>query len=46
MRPLLLTVTVLGVLAVSSHAAQEQPQRFRAAVDLITVDVTAVDAKG
>ena len=35
------------VLALAVAAAQgSQPQRFRAGVDLITVDVAAVDAKG
>ena len=45
MKPLL--VLASGVLALTVAAAQDsQPQRFRAGVDLITVDVAAVDAKG
>jgi VWFA-related protein len=45
MRQLLQSVTVVAVLAAAGHAAQE-PQRFRGGVDLITVDVSAVDSRG
>ena len=45
MKPLLVFASV--ALALTVVAAQDsQPQRFRASVDLITVDVAAVDAKG
>src|SRR5687768_7446651 len=47
MRQLLLSVTVVAVLAAAGHAAQDQePQRFRGGVDLIAIDVSAVDSKG
>ena len=47
MRQLLLCASLVTALAVSGPAAQDsQPQRFRAGVDLITIDVAAVDAKG
>src|SRR5215213_7236607 len=40
-------VSLIAALAAASHAAQDSPpQRFRAGVDLITIDVAAVDAKG
>src|SRR5512134_2871916 len=43
----LLACALLIALAVAGHAAQgSQPQRFRGGVDLITIDVAAVDAKG
>lgn len=45
MKPLFVLAAV--VLALTVAAAQDSPpQRFRAGVDLITVDVVAVDAKG
>lgn len=45
MRQLLVFAAVVATLAVA--AAQDSPtQRFRAGVDLITVDVAAVDSKG
>ena len=47
MRQLLVGVTLVSALAVSGHAAQDAPpQRFRGGVDLLTIDVAAVDAKG
>lgn len=46
MRQLLLCASLVSVLAVQGHAAQDAPQRFRAGVDLLTIDVAAVDAKG
>ena len=47
MRQLLVCATLVSALGVAGHAAQgSQPQRFRAGVDLITIDVAAVDAKG
>ena len=45
MKPLLVLASVVSALAVAA-AQDSQPQRFRAGVDLITVDVAAVDAKG
>src|SRR5687768_16902481 len=45
MRQLAILAALLSLLAVSGHA-QDQPQRFRGGVDLITVDVAAVDSKG
>jgi VWFA-related protein len=40
-------VSLLAALVRAGHAAQDSPpQRFRAGVDLITIDVAAVDAKG
>lgn len=47
MRQFFISATLVSALAVSGHAAQDaQPQRFRAGVDLITIDVAAVDGKG
>jgi hypothetical protein len=47
MRQLLVSTTLTAVLAVAALAAQDQqPQRFRGGVDLITVDVSAVDSQG
>src|SRR5687768_14436715 len=46
MRQLAVWAALVSVLATSGHAAQNQPQRFRGGVDLITVDVSAVDSKG
>jgi VWFA-related protein len=46
MRQLLLCASLVLALVVLGHAAQDAPQRFRAGVDLITIDVSAVDAKG
>ena len=47
MRQLLVCATLVSALGVAGHAAQgSQPQRFRGGVDLITIDVAAVDAKG
>ncbi len=44
---LLVCVSLLAALVRAGHAAQDSPpQRFRAGVDLITIDVAAVDAKG
>jgi hypothetical protein len=37
---------VIVALALSAGPAAQQPQRFRSGVDLITVDVTALDARG
>ena len=45
MRPLLVFASLVSALAVGS-AAQDQTQRFRSGVDLITVDVAAVDSRG
>src|SRR5688572_4353337 len=45
MRPLLLATTLVAALHAAEPVAQE-PQRFRGGVDLITVDVSAVDSKG
>ena len=45
MRSLLVFAALVSALVVAS-AAQDQPQRFRSGVDLITVDVAAVDSKG
>lgn len=45
MRQLLVFAALVSVLTVAS-AAQDQRQRFRSGVDLITVDVAAVDSKG
>ena len=45
MRQLLACVTLLALALASGHA-QDQPQRFRSKIDLLTVDVAAVDAKG
>ncbi len=43
----LLVFVLLAVVVRAGHAAQDSPpQRFRAGVDLITIDVAAVDAKG
>ena len=44
MRHLMVVAAVISALAVA--AAQDSPQRFRGGVDLITVDVSAVDSKG
>jgi VWFA-related protein len=44
-KPLLVLATVVSALTVAA-AQDSNPQRFRAGVDLITVDVTAVDARG
>ena len=49
MRQLRICVAVLGVWTAAGHAAQEQPrpsQAFQTRIDLITVDVAAVDGKG
>ena len=47
MRQLAIAALVALPLATAGHAAQDsQPQRFRAGVDLITIDVGAVDGKG
>jgi VWFA-related protein len=43
--PFILTL-LLAAAVRAGPAEQEAPQRFRAGVDLITVDVAAVDAKG
>jgi VWFA-related protein len=45
-RRLVVSATLVSVLVVSGHAQDSRPQRFRAGVDLITIDVAAVDAKG
>lgn len=45
MKPLLVFASVVAALAVAA-AQDSRPQRFRAGVDLITVDVLAVDARG
>ena len=37
---------MIVALALSAGPAAQQPQRFRSGVDLITVDVTALDARG
>src|SRR5688572_29921854 len=37
---------LLASVVRAGHAEQDAPQRFRARVDLITVEVTAVDSKG
>ena len=44
MRQLIVIAAVVSALAIA--AAQDSPQRFRGGVDLITVDVSAVDSKG
>jgi hypothetical protein len=49
MRTLLAGLTVLGLLAAPAGHAQETPasgQRFRSGIDLITIDVSAVDRDG
>ena len=46
MRRLLVCALLVSALAVSGHAQDTRPQRFRAGVELITIDVAAVDAKG
>ena len=49
MRKLRVCVAVLGMWTVAGHAAQEPPrssQAFQTRIDLITVDVAAVDGKG
>ena len=47
MRQLLVSATLISALAMPGDAAQDSaPQRFKAGVDLITIDVAAVDAKG
>ena len=46
MRQLFVCASLISALVVLGHAAQDAPQRFRAGVDLITIDVSAVDAKG
>jgi VWFA-related protein len=43
--PFILTVLLAAVVR-AGHAEQDATQRFRAGVDLITVDVTAVDSRG
>ena len=45
MKPLLVFASVVSALAVAA-AQDSRPQRFRAGVDLLTVDVSVVDAKG
>ena len=45
MKPLLVLASVVSALAIAA-AQDSRPQRFRAGVDLITVHVVAVDAKG
>src|SRR6188474_725294 len=42
--PLILTLLLAAVVR-AGHAEQGAPQRFRAGVDLITLDVAAVDSK-
>src|SRR5262245_708652 len=44
--PFLILTLILTALALSGRAQQDSPQRFRARVDLLTIDVAAVDAKG
>jgi hypothetical protein len=39
-------ILFLAALVLAGHAQQDSPQRFRARVDLLTIDVAAVDAKG
>jgi hypothetical protein len=49
MRNLRVWVAVLGVWTAAGHAAQEPPrssQPFQTRVDLITIDVAAVDGRG
>src|SRR6185503_14969324 len=46
MRQLAVFALMVSALAAAGYAAQDQPQRFRGSVDLITVDVAAVDSKG
>ena len=43
--PFILTLLLAAVVR-AGHAEQDAPQRFRARVDLITLDVAAVDSKG
>jgi VWFA-related protein len=42
----LLLPALLAAFVHAGHAEQDAPQRFRARVDLITVDVAAVDSQG
>ncbi|HET9195432.1 MAG TPA: VWA domain-containing protein [Vicinamibacterales bacterium] len=46
MRPLAVLLAFVSVLIASGHAQDAQPQRFRGGVDLIAIDVSAVDSKG
>jgi VWFA-related protein len=46
MRQLLLSATLAAVLAAAGAAQDQQPRRFRGGVDLIAIDVSAVDSKG
>src|SRR5688500_12663835 len=49
MRTLVASVTLLAALAASGHAAQDvqrSPQVLRSGIDLITVDVAALDNRG
>src|SRR5215204_2060132 len=46
MRRLVISAVLVSVLAVAGDAAQDQPQRFRGGVDLIAIDVSAVESKG
>ena len=45
MRQLFACASLISALVVLGHA-QDVPERFRAGVDLITIDVSAVDARG
>src|SRR5215510_4050512 len=45
MRHLMIAAAVVSALAIAA-AQDSPPQRFRGGVDLITVDVSAVDSKG
>ena len=46
MRRLQGPIPLASVLALTAMVAAQEPPRFRAGVDLITLDVTAVDARG
>ena len=46
MRHLAVLFALVALLIASGHAQDSQPQRFRGGVDLIAIDVSAVDSKG
>ncbi|MGH9239285.1 MAG: hypothetical protein ACRD3G_14690, partial [Vicinamibacterales bacterium] len=46
MRRLAVLFVLVALLIASGHAQDSQPQRFRGGIDLIAIDVSAVDSKG
>ena len=46
MRRLAVLLALISLLIASGHAQDAQLQRFRGGVDLIAIDVSAVDSKG